>query len=114
MPMTSRRLWAFLSLVGCFAAICAWRVTPVRGASEASSTDGNRQPAAGYLDSREVWWQDWPRAKKDHGTICISCHTVVPYAMARPALYGAMHETGPTPPEKIMMDNVEKRVANWS
>ncbi len=31
------------------------------------------------LVSRELWWQGWAPAQKDHGTICISCHTVVPY-----------------------------------
>jgi squalene-hopene/tetraprenyl-beta-curcumene cyclase len=61
-----------------------------------------------------VWWQEWPRAQKDHGTICISCHTVVPYAMARPALRQEFSETGMAAPEKIMMDSVEKRVSHWS
>ncbi len=55
------------------------------------------------------WWQEWPQFQKDHGTICISCHTVVPYAMARPALRQEF-ETGMAAPEKIVMDSVEKRV----
>ena len=67
-----------------------------------------------YLDSREVWWQSWPRAQKDHGTLCISCHTVVPYAMARPALSHELSETGMSPAEKTMFDSVEKRVSMWS
>jgi hypothetical protein len=74
----------------------------------------NRQAAAAYLDRREVWWQEWPRAQKDHGTICISCHTVVPYAMARPALRQELNETGMAAPEKVMMDSVEKRVSHWA
>ena len=74
----------------------------------------NRQAAATYLDSREVWWQGWPRAQKDHGTLCISCHTVVPYAMARPALSHELSETGMSPAEKTMFDSVEKRVSMWS
>jgi hypothetical protein len=69
--------------------------------------------AAAYLDSREVWWQEWPRAQKDHGTICISCHTVVPYAMARPALRQEMSETAMAAPEKVMWESVEKRVSHW-
>jgi squalene-hopene/tetraprenyl-beta-curcumene cyclase len=112
--MTNRKLWAFLLLIGCFVAVCVWRIPPVRGASEPSSVNWNRKTAAGYLDSREVWWQDWPRAKKDHGTICISCHTVVPYAMARPGLRKALSETEETSEEKILMDNVETRVSRWS
>jgi hypothetical protein len=69
--------------------------------------------AAKYLDDREVWWQYWPPAKRDHGTICISCHTAVPYALARPALQQQLGNAAMPEPEKIMLGNVEKRVANW-
>ena len=113
--MRSSALCACLLLAGSVAGIGLWRAAPVRGASKTPSIPSwNRQAAASYLDSREVWWQDWPRAQKDHGTICISCHTVVPYAMARPALRQELSETGMAAPEKIMMDSVEKRVSHWS
>ena len=72
----------------------------------------NQQAAAHYLDDREVWWQAWPRAQKDHGTVCISCHTVVPYAMARPAL--RLDESAIPAPEQAMLASVEKRVTGWS
>jgi hypothetical protein len=32
-----------------------------------------------YLDGREEWWQKWDRAQKDHGTLCVSCHTQATY-----------------------------------
>ena len=51
----------------------------------------NPQQAANYLDRREIWWQQWPRAQKDHGTLCISCHTTLPYALVRPALRRQLH-----------------------
>ena len=95
------------------ASLLLWKAMPVRAAS-ASTAAWNHQAAARYLDDREVWWQQWPRAQRDHGTICISCHTVVPYAMARPALRRDLGETSVTPSEKIMLDNVEKRVSHWS
>jgi hypothetical protein len=101
-------------LAGFVTGIGLWKAAPVRGASTTSSVSWNRKAAAAYLDSREVWWQEWPHAQKDHGTICISCHTVVPYAMARPALRRELSETGMATPEKIMMDSVEKRVSHWS
>jgi squalene-hopene/tetraprenyl-beta-curcumene cyclase len=111
-------LCSYLLLAGSVVGIGLWRATPVRGASkspaETSSIHWSQQAAASYLDSREVWWQQWPRAQKDHGTICISCHTNVPYAMARPALRQQLSETGMAAPEKIMMDSVEKRVSQWS
>ena len=28
----------------------------------------DRQAAARYLDSREVWWQAWDHDKRDHGS----------------------------------------------
>jgi squalene-hopene/tetraprenyl-beta-curcumene cyclase len=113
--MRGRALCTYLLLAGSAVGIGLWRAKPVSGAAKTPSiTSWNRQAAAGYLDSREVWWQDWPRAQKDHGTICISCHTVVPYAMARPALRQELSEMGMAAPEKIMMDSVEKRVSHWS
>lgn len=77
----------------------------------------NPTAAAHYLDTRETWWQAWPRAQKDHGTVCISCHTVVPYAMARPALHpteSTQDESTTPAPEQAMLASVEKRVAQWS
>jgi len=73
----------------------------------------DRAAAAHYLDQRETWWQVWPRAQKDHGTVCISCHTQVPYAMARPALRRELGETTLSAPEQAMLASVEQRVTNW-
>jgi squalene-hopene/tetraprenyl-beta-curcumene cyclase len=112
--MKNRLALACLSLSCIVAAASLLRITPVHGATAATTAHWNQQAAADYLDRREIWWQQWPRAQKDYGTICISCHTVVPYAMARPALHPALHETGPAAPEKILIDSVEKRVAHWS
>lgn len=112
--MRSRVVAALLLLGASLASLALWRAMPVHGSSTGSSLSWNRQTAARYLDDREVWWQAWPRAQKDHGTICISCHTVVPYVMARPGLRLALGETAITPPEKAMLDSVEKRVSHWS
>ncbi len=79
----------------------------------ASTADWNRKAAASYLDSREIWWQSWDRAQKDHGTLCISCHTQASYGMARPTLRGELSETGPSPSEQIMLASIEKRVRGW-
>ena len=70
--------------------------------------------AAKYLDDREVWWQYWKPAKQDHGTICVSCHTNVPYALSRFALQQQLGEQGTPEPEKVMLDSIEKRVSNWT
>jgi squalene-hopene/tetraprenyl-beta-curcumene cyclase len=55
----------------------------------------------------------WPGAERDHGTFCVSCHTVVPYIISRPALRKVLAENGPTPEETLLLANVTKRVLLW-
>ena len=74
----------------------------------------SQQSAAQYLDSRETWWQSWDAAKRDHTTVCVSCHTVLPYALSRSSLRGALGETAPTKQEQIMLYNVLRRVTMWN
>jgi squalene-hopene/tetraprenyl-beta-curcumene cyclase len=73
----------------------------------------NRQSAAAYLDSRMAWWASWPSAARDHDTFCVSCHTSLPYALARPALRGALAEQGPSVNERRFLENIAKRVKLW-
>jgi squalene-hopene/tetraprenyl-beta-curcumene cyclase len=80
--------------------------------SPASSTSALRA-AASYLDSRLEWWEHWPNAARDHDTQCVSCHTALPYAMARPALHRVLDEPEPTAAERMMFTNVVKRVTLW-
>jgi squalene-hopene/tetraprenyl-beta-curcumene cyclase len=70
--------------------------------------------AAQYLDYRESWWTGWNGAARDHGTFCISCHTALPYALARPALRPVLAEQGPSANEIKLLDNVTKRVRLWN
>src|ERR1700691_1277020 len=69
--------------------------------------------AAAYLDYREQWWMEWTGAARDRGTFCISCHTALPYALARPALRAALAEQGPSVNERRLIENVTKRVRLW-
>jgi squalene-hopene/tetraprenyl-beta-curcumene cyclase len=116
--MRRRALYTCLLLTLSVMGIGFWRATRVRAGSKVSSVaylkNWNPKAAATYLDSREVWWQNWPPAQVDHGTLCISCHTVVPYALVQPALQRDLHQGEMPAPEKIMMDSVEKRVSEWS
>lgn len=73
----------------------------------------DQKAAASYLDQREVWWAKWPRASRDHGTHCVSCHTVMPYALSRPMLRAALGESAPSVNERRMLDDVTKRVRLW-
>jgi squalene-hopene/tetraprenyl-beta-curcumene cyclase len=69
--------------------------------------------AAAYLDRRAEWWTEWPRAARDHGTFCISCHTALPYAMARGALREPLANATPSSNERKLLDNVTTRVRLW-
>ena len=82
--------------------------TPANAGKSAQSWD--KAAAAKYLDQREVWWQAWPHAQKDHDTVCVSCHTQVPYALARPALRSQLGEHAISDPEQAMLESIIKRV----
>jgi squalene-hopene/tetraprenyl-beta-curcumene cyclase len=79
--------------------------------SAANSWD--QKTAAAYLDQRASWWMEWPKSARDHETFCVSCHTALPYALARPALRKALAEAVPSANERRLLDNVTKRVRLW-
>lgn len=81
--------------------------------STANSSSWSGKAAASYLDGRMTWWISWDQAARDHDTFCVSCHTVLPYAMARPALRVAMAEQAPSAPERQLLASVAKRVRMW-
>jgi squalene-hopene/tetraprenyl-beta-curcumene cyclase len=70
--------------------------------------------AAAYLDNREAWWSGWTGSARDHGTFCVSCHTALPYALARPALRTALGQPGPSEGERELIEDVTKRVRLWN
>lgn len=69
--------------------------------------------AAAYLDARIAWWMTWATSQRDHDTFCVSCHTALPYAIARPALHTAFEGRARTQLEWRLLDNVTKRVRMW-
>src|SRR5438128_9555690 len=70
-----------------------------------SSPSWNSRAAAAYLDGRLDWWLHWPNAARDHDTSCVSCHTAVPYALARPALHAALGDHDLAAPERLLHAN---------
>lgn len=89
-------------------------ITSSASAHEIESQHWNPQIAAAYLDQRQLWWESWPKAARDHGTACISCHTAVPYALARPQLRTVLRETAATSAEQKLDQDVVTRVRAWS
>ena len=108
--------WRVLAACGLWIAVIAVLAgTAPRGVRAEAADEGSWNPkaAAGYLDGRAAWWAGWPNAARDHGTFCVSCHTALPYALARPALRRSLGEREPAPAEVRLLDNVVKRVTLW-
>src|SRR5262245_36537316 len=85
--------------------------TPTSAGTAAVANSWNRKAAADYLDRRATWWTTWSKAARDQGTFCVSCHTAVPYVLARSAVTAADASSSPT--ERAILDNVVRRVRLW-
>jgi squalene-hopene/tetraprenyl-beta-curcumene cyclase len=83
------------------------------GTTEVNLHGWNPKSAASYLDERANWWRHWPRAARDHGTFCVSCHTAVPYALSRPALRRYLGDAALSESERALLENVTTRVRLW-
>src|SRR5262249_17799850 len=84
-----------------------------RGAAPADARGWDPKAAASYLDERATFWATWPNAARDRGTFCISCHTTLPFAIARPALRGVLGEKAPGAAEGRIFDNLLTRARNY-
>jgi hypothetical protein len=85
----------------------------VRTGGPADPAGWDPKAAASYLDTRAASWAAWPNAQRDHGTFCISCHTTLPYAMARPVLRHVLGETAPGSAENRILDNLLTRARGY-
>src|SRR3989454_3047698 len=76
---------------------------------------GDREGAAKYLDERmDAWFASAKRLRPGQGeTTCVSCHTVIPYALSRPILRRAMHVSTRTPQEVRLLEGVARRVETY-
>ena len=71
--------------------------------------------AARYLDERmDVWFVKSKKLRTgDVQTSCVSCHTVGPYALARPMLRKAAGVKAPAPQEERLLRETLLRVATY-
>ncbi len=86
---------------------------PVQAGDE-SRWDG--KAAAKYLDARAAEWAKFGGANRGQGAdkvSCVSCHTMLSYALGRPAARHLDGEDRPTAQEDRMLEQVRHRVANW-
>jgi squalene-hopene/tetraprenyl-beta-curcumene cyclase len=103
-----------LIAVSCVFALSAAALKSKSTSKDDHAATWNRSAAAKYLDDRQAWWMNWHESARDHETFCVSCHTVVPYALGRPSLRSALGESAPSPNEQKMLQNVTKRVGLWN
>jgi squalene-hopene/tetraprenyl-beta-curcumene cyclase len=83
---------------------------------ENSPGQWNKSGASQYLDRRGESWFKFGGANRGEGASashCISCHTLLPYALARPALRRLSDDKAPTEWETKTLEQTKLRVANW-
>ena len=87
----------------------------LRAADENART-WDRGAAAAYLDDRiDMWFANATKLRTGgEKTTCVSCHSSLPYALARPALRRALHATAPTAQEARLVDETTRRVESYS
>ena len=75
----------------------------------------DKAAAAKYLDDRmDLWFDNARKLRTGQGnTACASCHTTVPYVLARPALRKAAGINQPTPQEAKLLDETLRRVETY-
>jgi squalene-hopene/tetraprenyl-beta-curcumene cyclase len=98
-------------------AMACGMAAPVAKAQAAPEGQGgwDRVAAAQYLDDRiNLWFERAIEPGPGEGkTSCISCHMVVPYLLARPALRRAMAISEPTSQEARLLREVARRVDSF-
>lgn len=103
------RVVVFIGLLLAGSVALAAGTSPGKPASDEFDAKG----AAAYLDARAEWWSTWPNAQRDRGTFCISCHTTLPYALARPELRTRLGEPQASSTESKILDNLLTRARGW-
>lgn len=119
--MTNRQVRLYFVVSSLCVGLCACSAKPQQptvlssapGPSH-SANQWNEKLAAAYLDQREEWWMGWKHAARDGSTFCVSCHTTVPYVLARPRLDEMLGEQSPSVDERKLIDDVTARVRNWN
>jgi len=84
-------------------------------AADSGSVGWDRESAARYLDERmQVWFTNGKKLRTGQSeTVCVSCHTTVPYILSRPALRREMHQSTQTPEEARVIEETTRRVQSY-
>jgi squalene-hopene/tetraprenyl-beta-curcumene cyclase len=110
--MATRRTCPFSILCGIFAFVFA----PPTSGGENAPEAWDRAKAAAFLDGRGEQWFNFGSSHRGTGTSkssCVSCHSLLSYALARPVLRQISKEKLPTKFETRVLEQTRSRVANW-
>jgi squalene-hopene/tetraprenyl-beta-curcumene cyclase len=112
LPVKRARTFAFVIVIAAAGVAAVFSAAFAARSASVPAWDARR--AAAYLDQRQSWWESWKRASRDHGTVCVSCHTALPYALVRPELRQALHESDTAAAERKLVADVVTRVRAWA
>jgi hypothetical protein len=73
----------------------------------------NPEKAAAHLDARARLWTASEKTRRSHDTNCVSCHSAAPYLLVRPILGALLSEREVPEPERLLFDDVRRRVDLW-
>ena len=102
--------------IGVFVA-ASWLSASPAIAEDIARADWSKDLAAKYLDERAETWFGFTGADRGEGATkvsCISCHTLAPFAIARPVLRKLNAVKEPTSFESKLIAQTKMRVAHWS
>ena len=111
LTMTSRNVLLHSLLPGLFALVCCGSTF----AGENSPAPWDKAGCTVHRPARRTWFK-FGGAHCGEGpttTSCVSCHTLLPFALARPVLRRVSNESQPTKLETTILEQVKRRVANW-
>lgn len=113
--ISAERLSSVSLSILCFISIGCYVILFVKGAppDERTALGGwDREGAARYLDARmEIWFAKAKKLRTGQSeTTCVSCHTTIPYVLARPALRRSMQVKTATPQELRIIEETTRRV----
>lgn len=107
------RLATIVVIASLLMGLSARWVTPQDAPAERSGW--NPEGAARYLDERmDAWFANAKKLQTGLGeTVCVSCHTTIPYALSRSVLRRAMHVNSATPQEARLFEETTRRVETY-
>ena len=92
------------------AILVVWPLARARGEEPGWSPEA----AATYLDERATAWFDFDaRGTGATRSACLSCHTLLPYALARPVLRSLSSAVSPAEPQAKLLAETRMRVQHW-